>query len=171
MHSSRVSFRTRESRELLGGDLDRRARGETRRSIDLPEEEELEQLPDRLGTAPRAFATSTLSGDLGGELVGGGGRSEKIAVASIEFCVSCLLDQPLSYVVVVIVVAIDDVVVLMEYVGIVLLDVDTLLVLFSLRRFNSSMFCEVISIVALLSRKKSSLIGSWPLISRSCFCK
>lgn len=63
----------------------------------------------------------------------------------------------------------DDVVVLVEYVGIVLLDVGTLLVLFSLRRFSNSMFCEVISIVALLSRKKSSLIGSGPLISRSCF--
>jgi len=95
VHSSRASFRARESRELLGDDLDSRTRGETRRSIDLPDEEELEQLPDRLGTAPRAFAASMLSGDLGGELVGGGGRSEKM-LASIEFCASCFLDQPLS---------------------------------------------------------------------------
>jgi len=78
----------------LGDDLDSRTRGETRTSIDLPDEEELEQLPDRLGTAPRAFEASMLSGDLGGELVGGGGRSEKMA--SIEFCASCFLDQPLS---------------------------------------------------------------------------
>lgn len=39
---------------------------------------------------------------------------------------------------------------------IVLVDVDVAFVLFSLRRFNSSMFCEVISMVALRSRKKSS---------------
>lgn len=85
----------RESRELLGGDLDSKARGDTRASIDLPEEEVLEQLPDRLGTAPRGLVISILFGDLGGELVGGGGLSEKIA-ASIELCVSCLLAQPLS---------------------------------------------------------------------------
>jgi len=94
-YSIRASFRVRESRELLGDDLDSKARGDTRTSIDLPEEEELEQLPDRLGTAPRGFVVSTLFGDLGGELVGGGGLSEKM-VASIEFCVSCLLPQPLS---------------------------------------------------------------------------
>lgn len=65
--------------------------------------------------------------------------------------------------------ATDDVVVFIEYVDIAL-DVVTLFVLFSLRRFNNSIFCEVISIVALLSRKKSSLaIGNGPLISRSCF--
>lgn len=94
VHSSRASFRASESREHLGDDRDSRTRGETRMSIDLPEEEEeLEQLPDRLGTAPRAFPCSMLSGDLGGELVGGGGRSEKM-VPSNEF--SCLLDQPLS---------------------------------------------------------------------------
>lgn len=165
-HSIRASLR--ESDELLGDDLDSKTRGDTQASIDLPEEDELEQLPDRFGTAPRRLlAISTLFGDLGGELVGGGGLSEKM-VASIEFCVSCPLDQPLSQVVVV--VATDDVVVLTEYVDIVLLDVDTLPVLFSLRRFSNSMFCEVISIVALLSRKKSSpVIGSEPLISRSCF--
>lgn len=94
-YSNRASFRVRESRELLGGDLDSKARGDTRASIDLPEEEVLEQLPDRLGTAPRGLVISILFGDLGGELVGGGGLSEKIA-ASIELCVSCLLAQPLS---------------------------------------------------------------------------
>lgn len=62
-----------------------------------------------------------------------------------------------------------DVVVLMEYVDIALLDVVALIGLFSFRRFSNSIFCEVISIVALLSRKKSSLaIGP---ISRSCFWK
>lgn len=94
-YSIRASFRVRESRELLGDDLDSKARGDTRASIDLPEEEVLEQLPDRLGTAPRGLVVSTLFGDLGGELVGGGGRSEKM-VASIELCVSCLLAQLLS---------------------------------------------------------------------------
>lgn len=84
----------RESRELFGGDLERKARGDTQASIDRPEEEELEQLPDRLGTAPRRPAIS-LFGDLGGELAGSGGLSEKMA-ASIEFCVSCPLVQPLS---------------------------------------------------------------------------
>lgn len=83
----------RESREVLGGDLDNKTRGDTRASIDLPEEEELEQLPVRLGTAPRKLVVS-LFGDLGGELVGGGGLSDKIA--SMELCISCPLDQPLS---------------------------------------------------------------------------
>jgi len=83
----------RESRELLGDDLDNKARGDTRASIDLPEEEVLEQLPDRLGIAPRGLLVSF--GDLGGELVGGGGLSEK-RVVSIEFCVSYFLAQPLS---------------------------------------------------------------------------
>lgn len=157
-----------ESRELLGDDLDSKVRGDTRASIDLPEEEELEQLPERLGTAPRGLAVSTLLGDLGGELVGGGGLSEKI-VTSVELSVSCPLGQLLSYVVI-IVVAIDDVVVFIEYVEVVLLEVVTPLILFSFRRFSNSMFCEVISIVALLSRKKSSpAIGSEPPISRSCF--
>lgn len=94
-HSIRASCRVRESREFLGGDLDNKTRGDTRASIDLPEEEELEQLPVRLGTAPRGLAVSTLFGDLGGELVGGGGLSGKM-VPSIELCVSCSLDQPLS---------------------------------------------------------------------------
>lgn len=95
VHSIRASCRVRESRELLGGDLDNKTRGDTRASIDLPEEEELEQLPVRLGTAPRGLTISSLFGDLGGELVGGGGLSEKM-VASMELCVSCSLDQPLS---------------------------------------------------------------------------
>lgn len=93
-HSIRASCRVRESREFLGDDLDNKTRGDTRASIDLPEEEELEQLPVRLGTAPRGLAVSTF-GDLGGELVGGGGLSGKMVV-SIELCVSCSLDQPLS---------------------------------------------------------------------------
>lgn len=71
----------------MGGDLDSKVRGDMRASIDLPEEEELEQLPDRLGTAPRGFALSILAGDLGGELVGTGGLSEKTDV-STELCVS-----------------------------------------------------------------------------------
>jgi hypothetical protein len=79
----------------LGDDLDSKVRGDTRASIDLPEEEVLEQLPDRLGTAPRELVVSILFGDLGGELVGGGGLSEKM-VASIEFCVSYFLAQSLS---------------------------------------------------------------------------
>lgn len=41
-------------------------------SVDLPEEEELEQLPDLRGIAPLGLP---LSGDLGGELLGGGGLS------------------------------------------------------------------------------------------------
>lgn len=73
------------------------------------------------------------------------------------------------------VAAIDDdvvVLVLIEYVDIVLFDVVAPLILFSFRRFSNSIFCEVISIVALLSRKKSSpVIGSGPPISRSCFWK
>lgn len=61
-------------------------RGETRGSDDLPEEE-LEQLPDRLGMAPLELSPSIWSGDLGGELVGGGGLSE-IGDASMELCTS-----------------------------------------------------------------------------------
>lgn len=90
----RASFLARESDEFFGDDLDSKVRGDTRASIDLPEEEELEQLPDRLGIAPRGLAVSTLSGDRGGELVGGGGLSGKIAV-SIGLCGSPR-DQPLS---------------------------------------------------------------------------
>lgn len=47
-------------------------RGDDVVSFDLQEEEELEQLPDLRGTAPLKLS---LSGDLGGELLGGGGLS------------------------------------------------------------------------------------------------
>lgn len=67
----------RESVEFLGDDLESKIRGDIRTSTDLPEEEELEEeLSERLGIAPRGVVHSMLSGDLGGELVGGGGRSE-----------------------------------------------------------------------------------------------
>ena len=125
-------------------------RGETRGSDDLPDEE-LEQLPDRLGTAPLELSPSIWSGVLGGELVGAGGLSET-ADASMELRTSWPRGQQLS-VVIVIVVDADDVVM---HVVIVLVDVDVAFILFSLRRLSSSMFCEVISMVALRSRKKSS---------------
>ena len=139
-------------------------RGETRGSEDLLEDEELEQLPDRLGTAPLGLSASIWSGDLGGELVGGGGLSDT-GDASMQFCVSRPRGQQLSLVIV-IVVEVDDVVI---HVLIVLVDVDVALTLFSLRRFRSSMFCEVISIVALRSRKKSSSIDEGVSTLRGCF--
>lgn len=126
-------------------------RGEMRGSEDRLEEE-LEQLPDRLGTAPLGFSASTLAGDRGGELVGGGGLS-KMGDAAMEVCTSWPRCQQVS-VAMVIGVDVDDVV--MQLV-IVLVEVDVTFVLFSLRRFRSSMFCEVISMVALRSRKKSSV--------------
>lgn len=55
------------------------------------------------------------------------------------------------------------------HVAIVVVDVELPFARFSLRRFNSSMFCEVISIVALRSRKKSSSSDDGASMLRDCF--
>lgn len=141
-------------------------RGETRGSDDRLEEEELEQLPDRLGTAPLRASPSIRFGDLGGELVGGGGLSA-IGDVSMEFCGSGPRGQQPS-VVIVMVVDVDDVVM---HVAIVPVEVEVAHALFSLRRFRSSMFCEVISIVALRSRKKSSSTDEGASKLRDCFSR
>lgn len=84
----------------------------------------------------------------------------------MELCTSRLRGQQLS-VVIVIAVVVDDVVI---QVVIVLVVVDVTFVLFSLRRFKSSMFCEVISMVALRSRNKfSSTTEEGISILRFCF--
>lgn len=99
--------------------------------------------------APLGLSPSICSGDLGGELVGGGGLSVT-GDPSTELCTSRPRDQQAS--VVMVIVEFDDVVTQLP-IELVDVEVETL---FSLRRFRSSMFCEVISIVALRSRKKSS---------------
>lgn len=68
---------------------------------------------------------------------------------------------------IVIVLDVDDVVM---HVAIVVVVVEVAAALFSLRRFSSSMFCEVISMVALRSRKKSSSTDDGASMLRDCFC-
>lgn len=137
--------------------------GEILGSDDLEDEDELEQLPDRLGTDPLRLSPSIWSGDLGGELVGGGGLSETGDV-SIELCTSLPRGQLSNEIV--IVLEVEDVVM---HVAIVAVDVELPFARFSFRRFNSSMFCEVISIVALRSRKKSSSSDDGASRLRDCF--
>lgn len=67
---------------------------------------------------------------------------------------------------IVIVVEVDDVVMQVDMLAV---DVEVAFARFSLRRFRSSMFCEVISIVALRSRKKSSSSDEGASMLRDCF--